>query len=342
MDSDSDEEEFRLRRQKMLSENFADLGLDSDTLLALSAHLNTRSEEPPPPVPIPATVSSPPAKKDFDCSNGRTLAPKNADYKEKEYWEERFAMEEDYDWLLTYHDFEHHLVPVLDESCAHLATATATMTPTASEGSPKSEQRPPSSSPCRSLPKILVLGCGNSTFSSDLYDAGFTNIVNIDFSAVVIEKMRVKHSALRPRMTWLVMDMLNMSAFGAEEFDVVIDKATMDALMVSIVDPWQPGEQALSEADTFCKEVNRVLKVGRKRGVFVSVSFAQPHFRTKFLMRTHASSSPYQPTTRGECAEYGWDLSYDTIQPPAPAPAPATKGKSKGSLESFFYTMRRL
>ena len=34
--------------------------------------------------------------------------------------------------------------------------------------------------------KILVVGCGNAKFSEDLYDDGYTNVVNNDISDVVI------------------------------------------------------------------------------------------------------------------------------------------------------------
>mmetsp|Transcript_16737 Transcript_16737/g.21159 ORF Transcript_16737/g.21159 Transcript_16737/m.21159 type:complete len:81 (+) Transcript_16737:85-327(+) len=34
--------------------------------------------------------------------------------------------------------------------------------------------------------RILVLGCGNAEFSEDLYDDGYTNVVNVDISSVVI------------------------------------------------------------------------------------------------------------------------------------------------------------
>ena len=35
--------------------------------------------------------------------------------------------------------------------------------------------------------KILVLECGNSTFSADLHDAGFRNVTSVDFFPNVIE-----------------------------------------------------------------------------------------------------------------------------------------------------------
>jgi hypothetical protein len=41
--------------------------------------------------------------------------------------------------------------------------------------------------------KFLELGCGNSTLAHDLYVAGFKNITSIDFSHVVIDKMKKKY-----------------------------------------------------------------------------------------------------------------------------------------------------
>ena len=34
--------------------------------------------------------------------------------------------------------------------------------------------------------KILMLGCGNANLSADIYDDGYRNITNVDFSKVVI------------------------------------------------------------------------------------------------------------------------------------------------------------
>lgn len=51
--------------------------------------------------------------------------------------------------------------------------------------------------------RLLVIGCGNSNFSSQLYDLGFHNIINLDFSEVVIAEMREKNLA-RPLMQWQV------------------------------------------------------------------------------------------------------------------------------------------
>ncbi len=36
----------------------------------------------------------------------------------------------------------------------------------------------------KDAPEILVVGCGNSELSSDLFDAGFTHVTSIDYSQV--------------------------------------------------------------------------------------------------------------------------------------------------------------
>lgn len=92
-------------------------------------------------------------------------ADDNSKFKRQDYWDARFRTEEQYDWLLTY-------AQVRTSLRAHL----------------------------RSTDRILLVGCGNSSFSADLYDDGFERLVNIDFSAVVIDKMRAAHAEARPLM----------------------------------------------------------------------------------------------------------------------------------------------
>ncbi len=56
----------------------------------------------------------------------------------------------------------------------------------------------------------MVVGCGNSTLSADLYDVGHHKIFNIDISDVVIRQMNDKNCTDRPLMKFEKMDMLEV------------------------------------------------------------------------------------------------------------------------------------
>nr|CAG8437682.1 5096_t:CDS:2 [Entrophospora candida] len=144
-------------------------------------------------------------------------------YKTQEYWNERYSKEETFDWFKTYKDlsplFKKHL---LDENVS-----------------------------------ILMLGCGNSTLSEDMYDDGYCNITNIDFSNIVIDNMKEKNKH-RSKMSWLVMDVRDLKMLKDDEsFDVVIDKGTMDALMCDEGDVWNPKPEVIENVG---KEVDQVVR----------------------------------------------------------------------------------
>lgn len=69
------------------------------------------------------------------------------------YWEERFAVEASYEWLANFGALRPALERLLPPSHSH--------------------------------PKLLLVGCGNSNFSADLFDAGWTDITSTDFSEVI-------------------------------------------------------------------------------------------------------------------------------------------------------------
>ena len=133
--------------------------------------------------------------------------------------------------------------------------------------------------------KTLVVGCGNSKLSEDLYDAGIIDITNIDISEVVIKKMGASNFEKRPKMIFTQMDMLAMD-FQDGSFDCVLDKGTLDAIYSNTDDV------TVTKVGRMWGEVERVLKVG---GRYVCVSLAQQHildtllehFSTGWLLRVH-------------------------------------------------------
>lgn len=117
-----------------------------------------------------------------------------------------------------------------------------------------------------------------------MYNDGFQNITNIDFSSVVISKMKTKY----PFMKWITMDMLNLD-FPNATFNIVIEKATLDVLFVNEASPWSVSDEVSANMNKVLSSVSKILKPG---GKFLSITFAQPHFRTK-LYKEHWSNCTY-------------------------------------------------
>lgn len=77
-----------------------------------------------------------------------------------------------------------------------------------------------------------------------MYSAGYHSIANLDYSSVCIETMSARHSDC-PGMTWHEMDISRLS-FPDACFDVVLEKATLDAILVEEESPWETSAQAAS------------------------------------------------------------------------------------------------
>jgi len=75
------------------------------------------------------------------------------------------------------------------------------------------------------------------------------------------------------------MDVRNME-FEAESFDVAIDKATLDAMLYGSL--WDPEEEVKENVGRYVNEVARVLNPG---GVWLYISWRQPHFIKPLLKR---------------------------------------------------------
>ncbi|KAF9643714.1 S-adenosyl-L-methionine-dependent methyltransferase [Thelephora ganbajun] len=129
--------------------------------------------------------------------------------------------------------------------------------------------------------RILMLGCGNSRLSEEMYDDGYKNITNVDYSSVVIDQMQRRHMTLRPGMEWMVADVRELP-FTAGTFDVALDKGTMDAMMTTKGDVWDPPEQAIRDCN---REVDDALRVLSPTGLFLYLTFGQPHFRKRYLSK---------------------------------------------------------
>ena len=80
--------------------------------------------------------------------------------------------------------------------------------------------------------KVLMVGCGNAKLSEEMavFD-NFQNIVNMDISKVVLEKMKERTDKIEKCKNFVYdeMDATKMT-YGDNSFDLTIDKGTYDAL----------------------------------------------------------------------------------------------------------------
>ncbi|ROL55556.1 Methyltransferase-like protein 13 [Anabarilius grahami] len=112
--------------------------------------------------------------------------------------------------------------------------------------------------------KVLVVGCGNSELSEQLYDVGYHQLTNIDISETVVSHMNQRNAERRPDLTFQQVD-ATQTGFESGSFQATLDKGTLDAMA---------SEEDGALAGRMLAEVGRVLSVG---GRYVCVTLAQEH-----------------------------------------------------------------
>ncbi|KAL7118858.1 hypothetical protein ACP275_02G027000 [Erythranthe tilingii] len=174
------------------------------------------------------------------------VAPATASaYLDPHYWDQRFAQEEHYEWFKEYSHFRHLIIE-------HIQPTSA----------------------------VLEVGCGNSQLCEELHRDGIAELTCIDLSSVAVDKMKKRLLSKGYKgIKVLEADMLDLP-FEDEYFDVVIEKGTMDVLFVDSGDPWNPEPVTVSRVMAMLEGIHRVLK---PHGIFISITFGQPHFRRRFF-----------------------------------------------------------
>ena len=131
--------------------------------------------------------------------------------------------------------------------------------------------------------RVLVIGCGNSDFSEQMWANGHQNILSIDYSETVIKQMRakslVRHGGTQPHgLRYETMDLHDIKA-PAGSFDVIMDKACLDALVTD------PSLAVFRDVSAMIDETLRVL--WGEGGKYICVTLAQTHV-LKFLLTKFA------------------------------------------------------
>lgn len=114
----------------------------------------------------------------------------------------------------------------------------------------------------------LVIGCGTSSLTYEMYEEGYKDIRSMDYSPEAIEEMKVKY----PNLDWEVMDVRNMT-YTDGQFDSVVDKGTLDCLFFL--------DETNEQITKMLKEVSRVIRPG---GHYVVVTCGHPMQRMELFM----------------------------------------------------------
>lgn len=110
--------------------------------------------------------------------------------------------------------------------------------------------------------KVLVVGCGNSELSEQMYDVGYKHLINIDISETVINHMNHRNAERRPGLSFHQVD-ATKTPYEDGSYQAALDKGTLDAMA---------SEEEGALATSMLTEVSRVLSVG---GRYVCVTLAQ-------------------------------------------------------------------
>jgi hypothetical protein len=81
--------------------------------------------------------------------------------------------------------------------------------------------------------RTLVVGCGNSLLSEELHRDGLCDVLSTDFSEVVIDQMTQRYQVSLPSLQFKTVEAQQVHRDHPEEFDVVVDKGTLDAVLCS-------------------------------------------------------------------------------------------------------------
>jgi SAM-dependent methyltransferase len=109
--------------------------------------------------------------------------------------------------------------------------------------------------------RVLVVGCGDSTLSEDLWDAGCTRVAGVDIEERCIAAARAR-TAGKPGLEWRTCDLEAPDGLPADlgaDFALALDKGTLDALVCA-------GD------DAACRAVWNVRAALRPGGVLVVVT----------------------------------------------------------------------
>ena len=99
-----------------------------------------------------------------------------------------------------------------------------------------------------------------------MYLDNYKHIVNTDYSNVIIELMKKRCQHLID-MSWVVMDINNLQ-YENESFECVLEKGTIDALLVDEKSPWRLSDENEIKIDKILEKVKINEKIKKECNSF--------------------------------------------------------------------------
>eukprot|EP00920_Eleutheroschizon_duboscqi_P042273 GHVT01101097.1.p1 GENE.GHVT01101097.1~~GHVT01101097.1.p1 ORF type:complete len:244 (-),score=36.33 GHVT01101097.1:420-1151(-) len=159
---------------------------------------------------------------------------------------------------------------------------------------------------------ILMVGCGNSRLTEEMYDDGYHSILNIDYAASCIKAMEDKYREYE-HLSFKQMDATSMTPLDDASFDAAIDKGTMDSILC--------GEDSVENVKAMLGEVHRILKAG---GLYIIISYGSPSSRLNYL----------------QDSSYHWTVTVKTVQKPSAGTSASFARDEKESVH-YVYVCRK-
>ncbi len=113
-----------------------------------------------------------------------------------------------------------------------------------------------------------------------MYEDGYENVLNIDISHTVVKYMEEKCKTRYNGMQCIiysyivkVMDVLEMNDFKQSEFNVVVDKGTLDSILC--------GDNSEPNAIKMLSEIYRVLA---PNGIYICITYGDEEHRIKYFV----------------------------------------------------------
>ena len=204
-----------------------------------------------------------------------------AQYGKSEYWEDRYQKDkEPFDWYQRYSGVKDMITQYIQPSF-----------------------------------QILMLGCGNSKMSEDMFEDGYQHITNVDISFTVIKQMQEYYKEKIPQLTFKQMDARSLQSQPGV-FDAVIDKACFDANLC--------GDNSGPNSKAMLDEIHRVIS---PNGVYICITYGVPENRLPYFSNK----------------DYNWTIFTQKVAKPTISTSTVISAGEKDDNKNFhfIYIMRK-